>query len=173
MHPIEQSMARRAEYPDAINGRVGLGAPSPVSSMLGLVRDVQDAPFPARLTGPRCFRMPRIEALQVGIWTALLTRLRVVFSVFLRLLGVELRSGFPRALNRAFRRAMPFVALSSPRWEELRAALAAVAARGQKLARLPIVPKFLLTIKRAELLPGIRGLKSGAALAAMFGALHV
>lgn len=173
VHPVEQRVARRAEYPDLIKGRVFGRTMSTVPAVLGLMRYVEHPLLSTGLAFTRSFRVASIEPLQVSIWPKLLSRFCVVFTRLLRLLVVEIRARFPRAFYCAFVRAMPLIALTPSLGKETDTALAAMPTLAQQLPRLPIISEFLLAREGAELLPGRRRFKSSAALAAMFGAIHV
>jgi hypothetical protein len=172
VHPIEQRVAGRAEYPNPIRRGVCLAPPRPIPAMLRLVRHIKNARLAARLTLTGGFRMPSVKPFEVAVWPQLLTGAGMVLANLVRLLHIELGARLAGAFSGTPRRAMPFVALTLPARKELRSALATMASLKQELARLPVVPKFLLTIRRTELVPSVRRLEAGAALPAMFDAFH-
>jgi hypothetical protein len=173
VHPIQQSVARRAEYPHSLKRGVRLGSPGTIAAMLWPVSDIKNPILATGLTSARRLWVTGVEALQVAVRAALLSRLGMVLPVFLRSFRVELGPRLPRALDGALWRTVPFVTFATPFRKKLCPALAAMTTGSQQFARFPIITKFLLAGETTELLPSCRGLKSGAALAAMFGSLHV
>src|ERR1035437_2832313 len=85
VHPVKQRMARRAEYPNSVERRVRLGAPSAVAAVLGLVSNVKNSRIPAGLAFTRRVRVANIEAFQVAIRAKLRSGFYVIFF---RLIGV-------------------------------------------------------------------------------------
>jgi hypothetical protein len=173
VHPVKQRMARRAEYPHPLKRGVRLGPPGAIAAMLWPVSDIKNPILTTGLASARGLWMAGVEAFQVAVRAALLSRLGMILPVFLWSFRVKLGPRLPRALDGAFWRTVPFITFAAPFWEKLRPALAAMATSAQQFARLPVVSKLLLAGETTELLPSCRGLKSGAALAAMFGAFHV
>lgn len=173
VHPVKQCLTRWAKNPNLFQRRICSVSVRTITSMLRSMRNVQNAGLTTRLTFSRCLRMTGIKSLQVAVRPKFLSGFRIVLARLMRLLHIEIRAGFTSALHSACIRAVPLIAFAPPIREELCSALAAMAPYAQQLARLFIIPEFLLTGEGAELLPGSRRFKSRAALAAMFGAIHV
>lgn len=172
VHPIQQGMARRTEYPNFVGSCVVAGSPRAITAMFGLVSDIKNSFFSTGLTSAGSAGVPRIKALQIAIWPQLFPRASVVFLNLFRVPGVEPRARFARALCRTFWRAMPLVTLAPTTREKPLPALPAMAACLKQFPRLAVISKFLLASERAELVPSVGRRKPRPALAAIFGAIH-
>src|SRR6185312_4969485 len=173
MHPVEQCMACRTEYPYSFKRRVFAGSPGAIAAMLRSVSYVKNSALPARLASAWRFGMAGIEALQVAVRPKLRSGFYIIFFRLIRVFGEEFRAALARTLQRTLRRAMPAIGIDS--LSSGLKSLSALFAMSLKHA-----PKFLLlpsslpqTSDRTPF--GVRsiGIKNCSAVSAMSGSFHV